>query len=238
MKQRKFLLTAVCIAFLGISGCVTVPDQTQPAENRVETETRLEKVKKKLQETGKKLDATADKYFPQVPEKQLGERTPGMRVGYAYDFKTRPNSDIITLLKIPMCAETRDEMISYTKRSDNAAGIAAVLATPLILSAPVLVDPVLFIERGLAKSRHKTVEKTGTVTTGKLMLCGEKEPAPGETLVVQSAIDMELIHLETDPQGQFSLADIFSAAGDAPYLNIFIQQDESVYYLTTMFPHK
>lgn len=236
MKQRNAILLAACIALLCVAGCATVPDQPQSTEPP--TETRLEKIKEKIKETQKKLDAAADKYFPQVPEKRLGKSTPGVRFGYAYDFKTQPGSKLIVLMKIPICMEQRDEIISYTKRSDNAAGVAAVLATPLILSAPVLVDPVYFIEKGLDKSRKKTVEKVGTLTTGKIMLCGKKEPAPQETLVVQSSIDMELVYLETDSQGQFSLADVFASAGDAPYLNIFIQQDESAYYLTTMFPHK
>ena len=232
MRPPKAILLFASLALLGIVGCATVPD---PPE---QTKTRLENEKEDTTTTPNKLRAVADKYFPQVPEKRLGKGTPGERIGYAYDFKTQPGSDRIVLLKIPMCMEERDKMIAYTKRSDNAAGVAAVLATPLILSAPVLVDPVYFIEKGLDKSRNKTVEKVGTLNTGRLMLCGEKEPAPRETLIVQSSVDMELVYLETDPQGQFSLTDVFSSAGDAPYLNIFIQQDESVYYLTTMFPHK
>lgn len=160
---------------------------------------------------------------------------PGVRIGYAYDFTKQPGTNKLVLLKIPMCLEKKDELISYTDRASNAAGIAAVLATPLILSAPVLVDPVFFIEKGLAKSRNKTTEKTGSRITGRVLLCGEKVPAPGETLIVQSAGDRELIYLQTDPQGQFSLIDIFAKAGDSSYLNIFIRQEDSAYYLTTIF---
>jgi hypothetical protein len=229
MNKMNMILIFFLIAMQTITGCATVSGQPENVE------TRIEKVKEKIDETQQKLDAAADRYFPQVPEKHLGKSVPGVRVGYAYDFTRHPDTHHHVLLKIPMCLEKRDEFISYTDRASNAAGVAAVLATPLILSAPVLVDPVFFIEKGLAKSRIKTTEKTGTLTTGRVMLCGEKEPAPGETLIVQSAEDMALIYLQTDAQGKFSLKDIFSKAGDSSYLNIFIRQEDAAYYLTTIF---
>ncbi|RJP79448.1 MAG: hypothetical protein C4522_10060 [Desulfobacteraceae bacterium] len=235
MNKINTILILCLIALHTITGCATLSGQPENAETRTEAETRIEQVKEKLHETQQKLDAAADKYFPQVPEKHLGKSMPGVRVGYAYDFIRQPDTHHHVLLKIPMCLEKRDEIISYTDRASNAAGVAAVLATPLVLSFPVLVDPVYFIDKGMAKSRIKTIEKTGTLTTGRAMLCGEKEPAPGETLIVQSAEDMELIYLQTDRQGKFSLKDIFSKAGDSSSLNIFIRQEGSAYYLTTIF---
>ncbi len=220
-----FSLFVFVIALQYLTGCATAPN-TQTTDTNTP---RLEKVKEKL-------DAAADQYFPQVPEKSLGKSIPGEPIGYAYDF-SRPsdkNGDMV-LLKIPMCMEKRDQFISYTDRASNAAGAAAVLATPLILSAPVLVDPVFFIERGLKKSRKKTVERTGTLSTGRALLCGKKEPAPGETLIIQSTGDMPITYIKTDNQGRFSMDDIFAKAGDSPSLNIFIKQENSAYYLTTIF---
>jgi hypothetical protein len=230
MKKSYFTLAVFLISLQYLTGCATIPDQPE------EKETRLEKVKKKISATKQKLDAAADKYFPQVPDKILGKSFPGVRIGYAYDLKKQTHmTDKYLLLKIPMCAEKREQFISYTNRADNAAGVAAVLATPLVLSAPVLVDPLFFIEKGLAKSRNKTVEKTGTIRTGRVLLCGEKESAPGETLIIQSSGDTSLIYLQTDTQGQFDLHDIIARTGDSPYLNIFIKQDNASYYLSTIF---
>ncbi|MBA4367258.1 MAG: hypothetical protein C0403_06425 [Desulfobacterium sp.] len=220
-----FSLLVFVIALQYLTGCATAPNTQENDTNKP----RLQKVKEKL-------DAAADKYFPQVPDKSLGKSMPGEPIGYAYDFmKPSDKTGNLVLLKIPMCMEKRDQFISYTDRASNAAGVAAVLATPLILSAPVLVDPVFFIERGLKKSRNKTIEKTGTLSTGRALLCGEKEPAPGETLIIQSTGDMPLTYIKTDNQGRFSINDIFSKAGDSPSLNIFIKQENSSYYLTTMF---
>ncbi len=219
-----FSLFVFAITLQYLAGCATAPN-TQEITNPP----RLEEVKEKL-------DAVADKYFPQVPEKSLGKSMPGERIGYAYDFnKPSDKSGTMVLLKIPMCMEKKDEFISYTDRASNAAGAAAVLATPLILSAPVLVDPVFFIENGLKKSRNKTVEKTGTLRTGRALLCGEKVPAPGETLIIQSTGDMPITYIKTDNKGRFSMDAIFSKAGDSPSLNIFIKQENSSYYLTTIF---
>jgi len=224
MKRVCLPMLVLFIILQYLTGCATAPnmqEETNPP--------RLEGMKEKL-------NAAADKYFPQVPEKSLGKSMPGERIGYAYDFnKSSDKSGDMILLKIPMCMEKKDEFISYTSRENNAAGAAAVLATPLILSAPVLVDPVFFIERGLTKSRNKTIEKTGTLSTGRALLCGKKEPAPGETLIIQSTGDMPITYIKTDSKGRFSMDDIFSKAGDSPSLNIFIKQENSSYYLTTIF---
>jgi hypothetical protein len=223
-KAYIFSLLVFVISLQYLTGCATAPVVKEGT-----TPPRLEEVKEKL-------DAAADQYFPQVPEKSLGKSMPGEPIGYAYDFnKPSDKSGAMVLLKIPMCMEKKDEFISYTDRASNAAGAAAVLATPLILSAPVLVDPVFFIERGLNKSRNKTVEKTGTLSTGRALLCGKKEPAPGETLIIQSTGDMPITHIKTDSKGRFSMDAIFAKAGDSPSLNIFIKQENSSYYLTTIF---
>lgn len=229
--KRSFLPIAVFLISLQyLTGCATIPDQPEKKE------TRLEKVKKKINDAKQKLNAASDKYFPQVPDKILGKSVPGVQIGYAYDLKKQPNmTGKYLLLKIPLCAEKRDEFISYTSRADNAAGVAAVLATPLVLSAPYLIDPVVLIDRGLDKSRNKTVEKTGTLRTGRTLLCGEKEPAPGETLIIQSSGDATLTYLQADAHGQFDLHEIISKTGDSPYLNIFIKLENSSYYLSTIF---
>ncbi|MFZ5569305.1 MAG: hypothetical protein ACOZF0_02790 [Thermodesulfobacteriota bacterium] len=163
-----------------------------------------------------------------------GKKVMGETVGYLFNLKPMPRSDQRYLLtKRPYCAEEMEELTVSRDPRDEAAGMAATVSAPLALVFPRIGQPLIM--SAFEKSRNETVQKTGTIRTGKVASCGSPEPAPGEALFIQSADMKTLLHTTSDTSGILDLAPVIRTSGDAPYLNVFIDNGGSVFFVATVF---
>ncbi len=167
-------------------------------------------------------------------ETKKGGTVMGEKVGYLFDLAPIPRSDRRYLLtKSPYCAEQLEELTVYRDSRTELGGAVATVASPLALVFPRIGQPLIM--SGLEKSRNETVKTTGTIRTGKVVSCGSPEPAPGEVLFIQSAEMKILQHLTSDAEGFLDLASIIRNSGDESYLNVFIDNGDSVFFVTTIF---
>ncbi len=166
--------------------------------------------------------------------KVKGDAVMGEKVGYHFDLEEKADQDHRYLLtKSPYCTEQIEELTVFRDRRKHIGGAAAVVAAPFIIAFPRVGGALIMT--GLDKSREEKVLKTGIITTGKVIPCGAAEPAPGETVFIQSA-DMKIKqHLQTDAEGILDLSAIVQEGGGALYFNLYIDNGDSVFFITTIF---
>lgn len=163
-----------------------------------------------------------------------GQKVMGEKVGYVFALSEQSTENHRYLLtKSPYCAEQVEELTVFRDRRKNIGGAVATVAAPLALVFP-RIGPALIMS-ALERSRDEKVKKTGTISTGKVTSCGPAEPAPSENLFIQSSEMKISQHLQTDAEGMLDLTPIIQASGDDLYLNLYIDNGDSVFFVTTIF---
>ncbi|MBW1895120.1 MAG: hypothetical protein JRI91_15730 [Deltaproteobacteria bacterium] len=175
--------------------------------------------------------ASANKSY--VTEITDGESIPGETAGYIYNFSKKASSETYLLSKRKYCFEEVEKLAHERKRSQDVSGVATTVLLPIGIAFPVLGPPVL--SKGFEKSRGETVEMTWTVDTGRIMPCGEYEPAADEMLVLMTS-EMKIIkNIHSDKNGLINLNKVIASAGSALYINVFIEHEDSVYFVATKY---
>jgi hypothetical protein len=160
-----------------------------------------------------------------------GEKFAGEEITYAY--KLEKKADQYFLVKQPICMEMQEEIEIYKEKKKRAIEAGAVLATPALIATPYVGSFVL--QRAWVAAAGKDKKHHGNVQTGRIILCGEQEPGPGEKLIIQTS-NMKIIKdTVTDSNGAIDLKSIAKKAGNEIYFNIFIKKEDSIFYLSTIY---
>ena len=67
------------------------------------------------------------------------------------------------------------------------------------------------------------------------MPCGDYIPASGEKIVVMTSDSKIIGNIQSNQNGVIDLTDITSSEKNAIYLNVFIQQKGSAYFVATAY---
>lgn len=162
-----------------------------------------------------------------------GESIPGETAGYIYNFSKKGNSDSYLLTKRKFCFEEMEKLAYERKRTQDVRGAAATVLAPIGIIFPRVGQPLVM--RGFEKSRGKTIEKIGTMNTGRIMPCGEDEPAAHEAIILMTS-DMEMVRdITSDADGIIRLNKDIAKVDNAFYVNVFIEHEESVYFVGTNY---
>lgn len=162
-----------------------------------------------------------------------GETFAGEEVGDVYQVTKQPGADGLYLLsRQPYCAEEMEEVALVRERSQDVRGAAAVALAPLGIVFPRIGQPLIF--RGLSKSRGAEKEAVGALTTGRIIPCGEWEPAANVPFVVQTSDGDILKGFRTDDHGLARLDTIIAAAANSLYVNVFVDNREAVFFIGTV----
>lgn len=165
-----------------------------------------------------------------------GEKTAGKQMGYVFDVRPhREKPHIFLLRKSPFCAEEVEEYVVKRNKGDDVLGVAATAAVPLALIFPRVGQPI--VGAALDKSRDQKTESAGTVSTGKIVACGDPEPAPNEKVIIQSPDAGVVKQLQTSAEGILDVSPV-TGAGSNGYINVFIDNGDSAFYVTTLFLNK
>jgi hypothetical protein len=160
-----------------------------------------------------------------------GEKFAGEEITYAYKLETKEGQYF--LVKQPICWEMQEEMEIYKEKKKRAIEAAAVVATPMIIATPYVGSFVL--QKAWVASEGKNKKHHDDIQTGRILLCGEQEPGPGEKLIIQTSGMKIIKDIVTESNGAIDLKGIAKKAGDEIYLNIFIKKEDSVFYLSTIY---
>ncbi len=162
-----------------------------------------------------------------------GESIPGETAGYIYNLSKKANSDAYLLSKRKFCFEKVEKLAHERKRIQDVRGSAATVLAPIGIIFPRVGLPLIM--RGFEKSRGSTIKKIGTMNTGRIMPCGEYEPAADEMLLLQTS-EMKIIRkINSDANGLINLNKVTASAGSALYVNVFIEHADSVYFIATKY---
>jgi len=159
-----------------------------------------------------------------------GEKFAGEEITYAYEFEEK--ADQYFLVKQPICMEMQEEMEIYKEKKKRAMEAGAALATPVLMWGPY---GYFVLQKAWLAAEGKDKKHHGDVQTGRIVLCGEQEPGPGEKLIIQTS-NMKIIKdIVTDSNGKIDLKSIAKKLGDEIYFNIFIKKEDSIFYLRTIY---
>lgn len=161
-----------------------------------------------------------------------GKKFAGEEITYAYKLETKAGQ--VFLVKQPICMEMQEEMEVYKEKKKRAIEAAAVLATPAAIATPHVGSFVL--QRAWAEAAGTDKKHHKNVQTGRVVLCGEQEPGPGEKLIIQTSSKKTIENSVTDSNGLIDLKRIIQNAGNEIYFNIFIKKEDAIFYLNTIYP--
>ena len=168
-----------------------------------------------------------------VTEVTDGETLPGESVGYIYQLKRKGNSYTYVLGKKKYCYEEIEKIAHERKRSQDVSGAATTVLLPLGIVFPRVGQPLL--DTGFEKSRGENEEAIGSEKTGRIMPCGDYIPASGENIVVMTSDSKVIENIQSNKNGVIDLTGIASTEKSAVYLNVFIQQRGSAYFVATAY---
>ncbi len=161
-----------------------------------------------------------------------GKKFAGEEITYAYKLETKASQ--FFLVKQPICMEMQEEIEVYKEKKKRAIEAAAVLATPAAIATPHVGSFIL--QRAWVEAAGTEKKHHGNVQTGRVVLCGEQEPGPGEKLIIQTSSMKIIGDTITDANGVIDLEKIIQKAGNEIYFNIFIKKEDSIFYLSTIYP--
>lgn len=168
-----------------------------------------------------------------VAEVTDGKAVPGESAGYIYRLLRKANTDTYILSKRKYCFEEMEKIAHERKRSQDVSGAATTVLLPLGIVFPRLGQPVL--DTGFEKSRGESVEKIGKVKTGRIVPCGEYGPAPGEKILLMTSESQVIRNIQSNANGGIDLTNIVSSEKNTLYINVFIEQDDSTYFVATKY---
>lgn len=177
---------------------------------------------------------------PPKPELVDGETTTGEPVGLAYRLDTR-SEFVYVLKKFPLCPELREKLKVKPEALPKGAISTFAAETPLLSVIP-LMPPLGLIDAIILKAIQKQEAQTkslGLYSTGRLLSCGEEEPAAAETIVLQFTEYDTVRYVKTDENGVLDLSTFPDIRINEIYVNLFLKKKTetgtSINYLKTVF---
>jgi len=168
-----------------------------------------------------------------ITEVTDGKAVPGESAGYIYQLLRKANTNTYLLSKRKYCFEEMEKIAHERKRSQDVSGAATTVLLPLGIVFPRIGQPLL--DTGFEKSRGEEVEKIGKVKTGRIVPCGEYEPAPNEKILIMTSETKVIKNIQSDANGVIDLTKVVSSEKNALYVNVFIEQDDSAYFVATKY---
>jgi len=168
-----------------------------------------------------------------VAEITDGIAAPGESAGYVYQLKRKGNSHTYLLGKRKYCYEEVEKIAHERKRSQDVSGAATTVLLPLGIVFPRVGQPIL--DAGFEKSRGEKTETVGSEKTGRIMPCGDYVPAAGEAIVILTSESNVIGNIRSNGNGVIDLAAVAASDKNAVYLNVFIQQRGSAYFVATAY---
>jgi hypothetical protein len=168
-----------------------------------------------------------------VSEVTDGKAVPGESAGYIYQLLRKANTNTYLLSKRKYCFEEMEKIAHERKRSQDVSGAATTVLLPLGIVFPRIGQPLL--DTGFEKSRGEKTEKIGKVKTGRIVSCGEYVPAPGEKIVLMTSESKVIRNIQSNANGVIDLSNVVSSEKNAIYVNLFIKQVGSAYFVATTY---
>ncbi len=146
-------------------------------------------------------------------EKSVGEFS-------KYKFSGGIQSNVIYLEKTPLCTEISEKVrVSQKQVRGRAFSIAELLLFGLGLIDAANAQAVVEVSR--------TVTPLAKYETGKFVVCGEKEPAANEMLVIQDKQRTFQKQAVTDAKGNLNLDQILADENRVLNLSIRLASDQT-----------
>lgn len=168
-----------------------------------------------------------------VAEVTDGKPVPGESAGYIYQLSRKANTNTYILSKRKYCFEEMEKIAHERSRSQDVSGAATTVLMPLGIVFPRIGQPLL--DRGFEKSRGERAEKIGKVKTGRIVPCGEYGPAPGEKILLMTSETKVIKNIQSNANGVIDLANVVASEKNALYVNVFIEQKDSAYFVATKY---
>lgn len=168
-----------------------------------------------------------------VAEVTDGKAAPGESAGYIYQLSRKANTSTYILSKRKYCFEEMEKIAHERTRSQDVSGAATTVLIPLGIVFPRIGQPLL--DTGFEKSRGESVEKIGKVKTGRIMPCGEYVPAPKEKIIIMTSESKVIGNIQSNANGVIDLTKVVSSEKNTLYINVFIEQDDSAYFVATKY---
>ena len=168
-----------------------------------------------------------------VAEITDGSTAAGESVGYVYQLKREGNAHTYLLGKRKYCYEEVEKVAHERKRAQDVSGAATTVLLPLGIVFPRVGQPIL--DAGFEKSRGEQTETIGSEKTGRIMPCGDYMPAPGEPIVVMTSDSKVIGNIRSNENGVIDLNTVAASEKNAVYLNVFIEQKGSAYFVATAY---
>lgn len=162
---------------------------------------------------------------PNVEEIKAGDKSKSDAVSYNYVMREQGTS--FELKKQPMCKELQQQII--LKRKPMRGVIPAIIEIPLYGLG--LVD---LVAAGVYSKATEEERDGDIVKTGRVLTCGDFEPAPDEEIILQFPDSEVVKYVKTDSNGRVNLSEILPKTKRDLQINVFVKEHGGVAYIRTL----
>ncbi len=150
--------------------------------------------------------------------------------GYDYDLQRLPPGYSYQLHRVPLCAEKAS--MKKISRKQPRGFVFALAEMPLYGLG--LLDWMYAVR--IAEASEEVLD-TWQEPTNKLFPCGDREPAPGQTVVLQTPRQVQepRVLVETEEKGELRLSSVLSEHFQFGLVNVFVLCDGDLKYLRSIY---